>query len=117
MTDPIPPIDNAVYGPLKGGAQDPTYAGVLSFMRRKLTRELDGVDVGAGNPERRKHGGRRPPRQGRQLLAATEQEAGRAEQDDRHQHQDHQVQQHQRHVIDTALCHWRGGGQRDLAGA
>lgn len=45
MTDPIPSIDNAIHGPIRGGASDPTYAGVLSFMRRRYTRDLDGVDV------------------------------------------------------------------------
>ncbi len=45
MTSPPPPIDNAVFGQLKGGAVDPTYAGVLSFMRRRYARDLDGVDA------------------------------------------------------------------------
>ncbi|MFO1038733.1 MAG: agmatinase [Geminicoccaceae bacterium] len=39
------PVDNAVYGPLKGGVSEPTYGGVLSFMRRRYTRDLNGVDV------------------------------------------------------------------------
>jgi agmatinase len=30
---------------LKGGACDPTYAGALSFMRRRYSRDLTGVDV------------------------------------------------------------------------
>lgn len=30
---------------LKGGTPEPTYAGALSFMRRKYTRDLSGVDV------------------------------------------------------------------------
>ncbi|MEM1047262.1 MAG: agmatinase [Pseudomonadota bacterium] len=30
---------------LKGGTPEPTYAGALSFMRRKYTRDLTGVDV------------------------------------------------------------------------
>ncbi|MEM1378655.1 MAG: arginase family protein, partial [Pseudomonadota bacterium] len=30
---------------LKSAASDPTYAGALSFMRRKFTKQLDGVDV------------------------------------------------------------------------
>ncbi|MDJ1156899.1 agmatinase [Chelatococcus sp. SYSU_G07232] len=45
--DPIRPrpTDNAFLGPLKGGSPEPTYGGVLSFMRRRLTRQLEGVDV------------------------------------------------------------------------
>ncbi|KPL51015.1 agmatinase [Prosthecomicrobium hirschii] len=40
------PTDNAVFGPsLLGGAAEPTYGGVLSFMRRRLTRDLAGVDA------------------------------------------------------------------------
>lgn len=40
------PTDNAVFGPsLLGGAAEPTYGGVLSFMRRRLTRDLTGVDA------------------------------------------------------------------------
>jgi hypothetical protein len=43
-------IDNAVFGDsLLGGSDEPAYSGVLSFMRRRLTRELAGVDVGAAN--------------------------------------------------------------------
>ncbi len=30
---------------LKGGSSEPTYAGAVSFMRRKYTRDLTGVDV------------------------------------------------------------------------
>ena len=30
---------------LKGTTPEPTFAGVTSFMRRKYTRDLDGVDV------------------------------------------------------------------------
>ncbi len=47
MTEPSdkPPTDNAFLGPLKGGAIEPTYGGVLSFMRRRYTRDLAGVDV------------------------------------------------------------------------
>jgi agmatinase len=41
----LPPTDNAVFGPLRGGAQEPTYGGVLSFMRRRYSRDLDGVDA------------------------------------------------------------------------
>ena len=45
--DPIRPrpTDNAVLGPLKGGSLEPTYGGILSFMRRRLTRDLHDVDV------------------------------------------------------------------------
>lgn len=32
-------------GDLKGAASDPTYAGALSFMRRKYAKDLTGVDV------------------------------------------------------------------------
>ncbi len=49
MTDaPLRPkdVDTAVFaGSLKGGSHEPLYCGVLSFMRRKITRNLDGVDV------------------------------------------------------------------------
>ena len=41
-----PPIDHAFLArDLKGGADDPTYAGALSFMRRRYSRDLAGVDV------------------------------------------------------------------------
>jgi len=40
-----PKIDNAFLGPLEGGALDPTYAGALSFMRRRYSRDLAGVDA------------------------------------------------------------------------
>ena len=45
--DPIRPrpTDNAFTGPLRGGAKEPTYGGALSFMRRRFTRDLAGVDV------------------------------------------------------------------------
>jgi agmatinase len=40
------PTDNAVFGKhLTGGAHEPTYGGVLSFMRRRYSRDLAGVDV------------------------------------------------------------------------
>jgi agmatinase len=40
------PTDNAFLGPrLKGGSLEPTYAGALSFMRRRYTRELADVDA------------------------------------------------------------------------
>jgi agmatinase len=38
--------DDAVFGKnIYGGSHEPVYGGVLSFMRRRLTRNLDGVDV------------------------------------------------------------------------
>lgn len=41
-----PPIDHAFRSTtLKGGAEDPTYAGALSFMRRRYSRDLTGVDL------------------------------------------------------------------------
>src|SRR3712207_2077476 len=41
-----PPIDHAFRTEtLKGGASDPTYAGALSFMRRRYSRDLTGVDL------------------------------------------------------------------------
>ena len=48
MTDSAgkPPIDHAFRSStLKGGAADPTYAGALSFMRRRYSRDLTGVDM------------------------------------------------------------------------
>jgi agmatinase len=39
------PTDNAFLGPLRGGSKEPTYGGALSFMRRRYTRDLKGVDV------------------------------------------------------------------------
>jgi agmatinase len=48
MTEPKqkPPIDHAFRSAtLKGGADDPTYAGVLSFMRRRYSRDLTGIDL------------------------------------------------------------------------
>ena len=47
MTDPKQKYatDNAFTGPLKGGAMEPTYGGALSFMRRRYTRDLAGVDA------------------------------------------------------------------------
>jgi agmatinase len=47
-TDPLRPrpTDNAVFRrDILGGATEPTYGGVLSFMRRRLSRDLAGVDV------------------------------------------------------------------------
>ncbi len=41
-----PPIDHAFRATsLKGGADDPTYAGALSFMRRRYSRDLANVDL------------------------------------------------------------------------
>jgi agmatinase len=40
-----PTTDNAFTGPLKGGAMEPTYGGALSFMRRRYSRDLAGVDA------------------------------------------------------------------------
>lgn len=37
--------DHAFLGGLTGGALEPTFSGALSFMRRRLTRELSDVDV------------------------------------------------------------------------
>jgi agmatinase len=37
--------DNAFLGALKGGAMEPTYGGALSFMRRRYSRDLAGVDA------------------------------------------------------------------------
>lgn len=48
MTDPLinRTTDNAFLGrSLYGGATDPTFAGALSFMRRRYTRDLTGVDL------------------------------------------------------------------------
>lgn len=40
------PTDNAFLGSsLKGGSHEPTYAGALSFMRRRYSRDLAGVDA------------------------------------------------------------------------
>jgi agmatinase len=39
------PTDNAFLGPLKGGSMEATYAGALSFMRRRYSRDLAGVDA------------------------------------------------------------------------
>ena len=46
MTDQNrPKTDNAFLGPLKGGSLEPTYGGALSFMRRRYSRDLNGVDA------------------------------------------------------------------------
>ena len=39
------PTDNAFLGPLRGGSLEVAYAGALSFMRRRYSRDLAGVDV------------------------------------------------------------------------
>ncbi|MDQ0469040.1 agmatinase [Labrys wisconsinensis] len=40
------PTDNAVFGKqILGGVSEPTYGGVLSFMRRRFSRDLSGIDV------------------------------------------------------------------------
>jgi agmatinase len=40
-----PTIDHAFAGDNRGGAHDPTYAGALSFMRRRYTKDVTGADV------------------------------------------------------------------------
>jgi agmatinase len=44
MSSP-PPVDNAFRGKLLGGAMEATFSGALSFMRRRYSHDLDGVDV------------------------------------------------------------------------
>ena len=39
------PTDHAFLGGLRGGSKEPTYGGALSFMRRRYSRDLEGVDV------------------------------------------------------------------------
>jgi len=39
------PTDNAFVGDLKGGSEEPTYGGALSFMRRRYSRDLTDVDA------------------------------------------------------------------------
>lgn len=39
------PIDNAFTGTLRAGAEEATFSGALSFMRRRYTKDLAGVDV------------------------------------------------------------------------
>jgi agmatinase len=39
------PTDNAFRGQIKGGSEEPTYGGALSFMRRRYSRTLDGIDA------------------------------------------------------------------------
>ena len=47
MSDPTAPrpTDNAFLGDLKGGSHEPTYGGALSFMRRRYSRALAGIDA------------------------------------------------------------------------
>jgi agmatinase len=45
MTDKSRATDNAVFGPLMGGSPEPTYGGVLSFMRRRYSRDFQNVDA------------------------------------------------------------------------
>ena len=40
-----PTTDNAFQGPLKGGSMEPAYGGALSFMRRRYSRALEGIDA------------------------------------------------------------------------
>lgn len=40
-----PPIDHAFTGDRRGGAADPTYAGALSFMRRRYDKDVSGCDL------------------------------------------------------------------------
>jgi agmatinase len=42
---PMRPTDNAFTGDRLGGAQEPTFSGALSFMRRRFSRDLKGVDL------------------------------------------------------------------------
>ena len=45
LADDPNPTDNAFRGPLKGGSMEPTFSGALSFMRRRYSRDLNGVDA------------------------------------------------------------------------
>ncbi|HEX5778121.1 MAG TPA: agmatinase [Xanthobacteraceae bacterium] len=46
MTEgPMRPTDNAFTGDRLGGAQEPTFSGALSFMRRRYSRDLKGADL------------------------------------------------------------------------
>lgn len=47
IDDPIRPrpTDNAFLGDLRGGVSEPTYSGALSFMRRRFSRDIEGVDA------------------------------------------------------------------------
>lgn len=39
------PVDNAFTGSLMGGAEEPTYSGALSFMRRRYSKQVSEADV------------------------------------------------------------------------
>jgi agmatinase len=39
------PTDDAVFGSGQGGSREPTWGGTPSFMRRRIARDLDGVDL------------------------------------------------------------------------
>lgn len=39
------PTDNAFLGPLKGGSYEAAFTGALSFMRRRYSRDLAGIDA------------------------------------------------------------------------
>jgi agmatinase len=45
MSANLPPTDNAFLGPTKAGSMEPTFSGALSFMRRRYSRSLAGVDA------------------------------------------------------------------------
>jgi len=45
MSAKHPPIDNAFTGPLMGGAEEPTFSGALSFMRRRYAKDVAEADV------------------------------------------------------------------------
>ena len=47
MSEPAdtPTSDHAFTGDLRGGAHDPTYAGALSFMRRRYSKDVTGADA------------------------------------------------------------------------
>ncbi|MDB5510045.1 MAG: agmatinase [Hyphomicrobiales bacterium] len=39
------PVDNAIAGPMRGGSHEPTFSGVASFMRRRLTKDFTAADL------------------------------------------------------------------------
>src|ERR1700720_2446923 len=45
VPDDPSPTDNAFLGPLRGGSMEPTFSGAPSFMRRRYSRDLAGVDA------------------------------------------------------------------------
>jgi agmatinase len=45
MTESARPTDNAFTGSFLGGSPEPTFSGALSFMRRRYSRDLAGVDL------------------------------------------------------------------------